>query len=90
MQIAPFVTGSAQPKLTAEALLNLAVACPSGNSEKEAIEQRIAEARAEIDPLLEDSRVAIALLNERRSALISAAVTGQIDVRGLMPEAEAA
>ena len=33
---------------------------------------------------------AIALLQERRSALISAAVTGQIDVRGLVPEAEAA
>ena len=33
---------------------------------------------------------AIALLQERRSALISAAVTGQIDVRGLVAEAEAA
>jgi hypothetical protein len=29
-------------------------------------------------------------LKERRSALISAAVTGQIDVRGLVPEAVAA
>jgi type I restriction enzyme, S subunit len=33
---------------------------------------------------------AIDLLQERRSALISAAVTGQIDVRGLVPEAVAA
>ena len=33
---------------------------------------------------------AIDLLQERRSALISAAVTGQIDVRGLVPEANAA
>jgi restriction endonuclease S subunit len=32
----------------------------------------------------------IFLLHERRSALISAAVTGQIDVRGLVPEASAA
>jgi type I restriction enzyme S subunit len=31
----------------------------------------------------------IKLLQERRSALISAAVTGQIDVRGLVPEASA-
>jgi type I restriction enzyme S subunit len=30
------------------------------------------------------------LLQERRSALVSAAVTGQIDVRGLVPEDEAA
>lgn len=32
----------------------------------------------------------VSLLEERRSALISAAVTGQIDVRGLVPEEEAA
>ena len=37
-----------------------------------------------------DASNAIALLQERRSALISAAVTGQIDVRGLAPEAVAA
>jgi type I restriction enzyme, S subunit len=40
--------------------------------------------------LIEQSRKFLALLQERRSALISAAVTGQIDVRGLVPEAEAA
>jgi type I restriction enzyme S subunit len=32
----------------------------------------------------------VSTLQERRSALISAAVTGQIDVRGLVAEAEAA
>lgn len=32
----------------------------------------------------------VELLQERRSALISAAVTGQIDVRGMVPETEAA
>jgi type I restriction enzyme S subunit len=36
------------------------------------------------------SEKSIALLQERRSALISAAVTGQIDVRGLVPETSAA
>ncbi len=36
---------------------------------------------------IENSREAISLLQERRSALISAAVTGQIDVRGTVPEA---
>ena len=41
LQIAPFVTGSAQPKLTAEALLNLVVACPVEQREKEAIEKLI-------------------------------------------------
>ena len=41
-------------------------------------------------PLEAESQRTISLLQERRSALISAAVTGQIDVRGLVPEAEAA
>jgi type I restriction enzyme S subunit len=36
------------------------------------------------------AKQAVALLQERRSALISAAVTGQIDVRGLVAEASAA
>ena len=43
---------------------------------------------AKIDALIAEAPRAIKLLQERRSALISAAVTGQIDVRGLV-EAEA-
>jgi len=42
------------------------------------------------DYLSSDAMVAIALPQERRAALISAAVPGQIDVRGLVPEASAA
>jgi type I restriction enzyme S subunit len=38
-------------------------------------------------PLEAESQSTISLLQERRSALISAAVTGQIDVRGLVAEA---
>jgi type I restriction enzyme S subunit len=37
---------------------------------------------AKIDTLVGEARQAIGLLKERRSALISAAVTGKIDVRG--------
>ncbi len=36
-----------------------------------------------------EAQQAISLLQERRSALISAAVTGQIDVRGLVAEVNA-
>ncbi len=43
----------------------------------------------DIDALVVTAERAIALLQERRSALISAAVTGQIDVRGLAPEVAA-
>lgn len=38
---------------------------------------------AKFDALTAEANRAIALLQERRSALISAAVTGKIDVRGL-------
>ncbi|MGH2388149.1 MAG: hypothetical protein ACRDIE_08075, partial [Chloroflexota bacterium] len=37
---------------------------------------------ARIDTLVAEAETAIALLQERRTALISAAVTGKIDVRG--------
>jgi type I restriction enzyme S subunit len=45
---------------------------------------------SEIDQLQGEAEAATVLLQERRSALISAAVIGQIDVRGLVPEASAA
>jgi type I restriction enzyme S subunit len=47
-------------------------------------------AAGEADLLIVEAERSIVLLQERRSALISAAVTGQIDVRGLVPEASAA
>lgn len=43
----------------------------------------------ELDALLAESQKAITLFKERRSALISAAVTGKIDVRGYAPQQEA-
>ncbi|WP_270807996.1 hypothetical protein [Aeromonas sp. QDB25] len=40
------------------------------------------------DNLAEKAGVAIQLMQERRTALISAAVTGKIDLRGWTPPAE--
>lgn len=45
---------------------------------------------AKLDALKTESERAITLLKERRAALIAAAVTGQIDVRDLVTEPEAA
>ena len=42
-----------------------------------------------VDELVAEAGSAMKLLAERRSALISAAVTGKIDVRGLVPQPEA-
>ena len=44
---------------------------------------------AKLDTLMTEACTAITLLQERRTALISAAVTGQIDVRGLVGGANA-
>jgi type I restriction enzyme S subunit len=48
----------------------------------------IIERLAELDTLTAEAQRAVDLLQERRTALISAAVTGQIDVRGLATGAQ--
>ena len=80
LDISPFVSGSAQPKLTAEALGNLIVAYSSNVSEREAIAEYLNEGVAKINHLIAKAEQAIELMKERRTALISAAVTGKIDV----------
>ncbi|MEM9405160.1 MAG: restriction endonuclease subunit S [Acidobacteriota bacterium] len=75
-----FVSGSAQPKLTAEAIGNVEIGVPP-------IEERrgIAEAVAGIESGLAvpERRLAVQIdrLREYRQALITAAVTGQLDIR---------
>jgi type I restriction enzyme S subunit len=77
----PFVSGSAQPKLTIESLGSIEFAAP-GAGEQAKIASFIGEQDAKIAPAIARVRDSIALLQENRTALISAAVTGQIDVRG--------
>lgn len=55
---------------------------PTG--EQEAIVQHLARETGKLDALMAEAQHAVSLLQERRTALISAAVTGQIDVRGLV------
>lgn len=54
--------------------------------EQEQIIKHCRRLAAEFDELIDEAQHAIDLLKERRSALISAAVTGQIDVRGLIKD----
>jgi type I restriction enzyme S subunit len=51
--------------------------------EQAKILQYLKEQAQKFDPLINEAHTAITLLQERRTALISAAVTGQIDVRGI-------
>jgi type I restriction enzyme S subunit len=59
-------------------------------AEQKLIAESLIKHLQEIVALTDEAHRGVSLLQERRSALISAAVTGQIDVRGLVPEAEAA
>ena len=89
IDLTPFVTGSAQPKLTIEALGNLLIAVPPDESERREIDRHIVREVTQQDELVKEAAEAMRLLQERRAALISAAVTGKIDVRGLAPQPEA-
>ena len=61
---------------------NLELPFPS-LEEQEAITDFLAHETAKLDALTAEAQRGIELLKERRSALISAAVTGKIDVRGV-------
>lgn len=82
LDISPFVTGSAQPKLTAEALGNLIVAYPKTLQERIEIQELINREKPKFTTLIDRAEHQVHFLKERRTALISAAVTGKIDLRG--------
>jgi type I restriction enzyme S subunit len=75
---------SGQANLTLEFCRKLPIALP-GQQEQQNIINFLSANLGSIESIEANSEKTIALLNERRSALISAAVTGQIDVRGLVP-----
>ncbi|MBV7701623.1 hypothetical protein C5E45_15525 [Nocardia nova] len=72
--------GSTKGGLTCEALKQLRIAIPPLNEQRR-IAADLDEQTAKIDTLLEETERFIGLARERRSALITAAVTGQVDVR---------
>ena len=74
---------SAQPHLNAEELGSCLVALPP-LPEQRSIAAFLDRETTKLDELIAEAQHAIALLRERRTALISAAVTGKIDVRSLV------
>ncbi|MCM3778808.1 restriction endonuclease subunit S [Microbacterium hydrocarbonoxydans] len=73
---------TAQPLITGSLVLRQRIPAPP-MAEQAAIASHLDHETAKIDATITDAREAIALSKERRAALISAAVTGKIDVRGL-------
>lgn len=78
----------AMPKINRESLGQFKVVRPPVSEQLE-ITERLNQASQEIDSLIEVAGKAAIFLKERRSALISAAVTGKIDVRAWRPPADA-
>ena len=71
-----------QKRVPDDFVRNFAIGIPP-RAEQTTISAFLHNEAAKLDGLVEKARLTIDLLQERRSALISAAVTGQIDVRGL-------
>jgi len=80
-------TGGGQPNINQDIVRSLRIPLPEVKEQIE-IFKHLSKILVELESLLGLSNRQVLLLLERRSALISAAVTGQIDVRGLAePEA---
>ena len=79
-QVLSYVRGAGLPRLSITNLLKIVGVFPP-LSEQQQITNYLARETAEIDAAIADAKEAIELSKERRAALISAAVTGKIDVR---------
>jgi type I restriction enzyme S subunit len=78
-------TSASMQKINQSTIKGLVVALPPVEEQRKISESINHRLKAE-SGYIRQSSLAIELLKERRQALISAAVTGQIDVRGLVPE----
>lgn len=85
-QRAKLPNGSAQPNMSVDDLRAFSFPLPPVG-EQDAILSYLDSEIEEIDAAISDARESIALSKERRAAVISAAVTGKIDVRGVLAPA---
>ncbi|MDR5899982.1 restriction endonuclease subunit S [Halomonas vilamensis] len=78
------VVGATSPHVNVSTIKNYFIVVPA-RSEQSIIAQFLNEESTAFDELIHSANSTVELLYERRSALISAAVTGKIDVRGWQP-----
>ena len=86
-QVQLLVTGTAQFNISSEQVQSCLSVFPPVHEQAQ-IARFLEQETSRFDTLLSEAESGIAFLNERRSALISAAVTGKIDVRGWQPPAD--
>ncbi len=80
---------AAQPGIYLDDVANLVVPIPPITEQQEIVEY-LDKRTNKLEMLITKAKRAVELLQERRTALISAAVTGKIDVRGWQPPPAAA
>ena len=77
----PETTGVSVPHISPDQIKKFVIPIPPVHEQIEIVND-VKRSLAKFGTLITESETAITLLQERRTALISAAVTGQIDVRG--------
>jgi len=82
MNLNQYSQSAAQPGLAVEFIANLSLPVPP-DLEQRAIVSFIQDAMGRIDAIVAGTKQTIELLKERRTALITAAVTGQTDIGGI-------
>ena len=88
VQLDNLMIGSTFKRVNVEDIRGIIVPMPP-QGEQKIIAEYLIEKTEMFNSMLGEAQNTIALLQERRSALISAAVTGKIDVRGWQPPASA-
>ncbi|EOD9050552.1 TPA: restriction endonuclease subunit S [Raoultella ornithinolytica] len=81
MDLGQYSVSAAQPGISVERINMLYIALPP-YAEQVSIGEQVTEVKTKIELLMMQASKGIELLKERRTALISAAVTGKIDLRG--------
>jgi type I restriction enzyme S subunit len=85
MNLGQYSTSAAQPGLSVEVIGNLRVPFPPYDKQR-LIAEYLKKECTKWDALIKTASQSINLFQERRSALISAAVTGQIDISNYKPK----
>ena len=80
----PWISGAAQPKLTQDRLMSIAIAVPP-RLEQDQIVDSLAATTVAITSAAKDAERQIGLLREYRTRLIADVVTGKLDVRETAP-----
>ena len=76
----PWISGAAQPKLTQDRLMSIAIAVPP-KEQQDQIMDRTSKETASIQTAINCARRQTALMEEYRTRLIADVVTGKLDVR---------